>query len=99
MVGMPTQVRSTSDSTAVRLTATPLTATQTAPKPVKKVAPENNPHRWTVPDEKLIATVMPVASAEEKAKYKVVADLVKSRIYVVDKATNEPVDAFLTSPG
>ncbi|MBC7542519.1 MAG: L,D-transpeptidase [Candidatus Sericytochromatia bacterium] len=98
---MLTQIRPTGDSTATagRLTTTPLIATQTAPKPLKKVAPEQNRKRWNVPDEALIATVIPVASKEEKAKYKVVADLVKSRIYVVDKATNEPIDAYLTSPG
>ena len=97
---MPTVTGAATDSTAtaVRLTATPLTAAPAA-KAAKPVDPEKNPHRWTVPDAALIGTAIPVASAEDKAKYKLIGDIVKSRIYVIDKATNEPVDAFLTSPG
>lgn len=37
--------------------------------------------------------------APRQKRYDLVADLVGSRIYVVDKATGKPVDRYLTSPG
>lgn len=38
-------------------------------------------------------------STPRQQRYALVADLVASRIYVVNKATGEPVDRYLTSPG
>jgi len=37
--------------------------------------------------------------ASRQQRYELVADLVASRIYVVNKATGQPVDRYLTSPG
>jgi lipoprotein-anchoring transpeptidase ErfK/SrfK len=81
-------------------TTTQPTPAQAAPaKPKKPVAPENNPNRWRVPDRALIDPRIGTVPDADKKNYKLVADLVKSRLYVVDKTTNEPVDAYLVSPG
>ncbi|HEY9856844.1 MAG TPA: L,D-transpeptidase [Stenomitos sp.] len=37
--------------------------------------------------------------SSRQQRYELVADLVASRIYVVNKATGQPVDRYLTSPG
>lgn len=79
-------------------TTTPAAAAAAAPAK-KPVPPEKNPLRWHVPDRALIDTRLGTVPDADKAKYKLVADLVKSRIYVVDKTNGEAVDAFLTSPG
>lgn len=89
---MPTPVTGPTQPTAPATTPRPAT-------PARRVPPEQNPLRWNVPDRACISTVMPVVSDADKRQYKIVADLVKSRIYVVDRQTNQPVDAYLTSPG
>ncbi|MDB5100100.1 MAG: ErfK/YbiS/YcfS/YnhG family protein [Cyanobacteria bacterium RYN_339] len=38
-------------------------------------------------------------SFQRQDRYKIEVDLPSSRLYVVDKATGEPVDRYLTSPG
>jgi lipoprotein-anchoring transpeptidase ErfK/SrfK len=81
----------------VKPTVTP--APQPKAAPAKPIPPEKNPHRWMVPDRALVDARIGTVPDADKQKYKLVADLVKSRIYVVDKTTNEAVDAYLTSPG
>lgn len=61
--------------------------------------PAQRKNRYYVPDRALIDTNMPVRSDAEKARYNLVADLIGSRLYVVDNETNEPVDAYKISPG
>jgi lipoprotein-anchoring transpeptidase ErfK/SrfK len=77
--------------------ATPAAAAPAKPK--KPIPPEKNPKRWTVPDRALIDPVLNTVPDTDKVKYKLVADLVKNRLYVVDKTANTVADAYLISPG
>lgn len=76
-----------------------LNALPDAPKPIAAVPPEENPHRWMVPDKACIDRAIAVVPDADKKKYKLVADLVTNQLFVVDRQSGEAVDAYLTSPG